>query len=176
MKLGLGDNEVRLVPHSSAWAATGEAERQRLLRSLAAWSPDIEHVGSTAVRGLAAKPVIDLCVGVASLPHADEMQDVMASLGYDYPGDVGIPDDRVFGRERGWRTHLVHVVVRGGYRWDVYINFRDALRGDAALRAEYEALKQQFARAHPEDRFTYTQQKSTFVERVLADHRSPRRD
>jgi GrpB-like predicted nucleotidyltransferase (UPF0157 family) len=158
---------VTLRPYSPEWVAAGEAERHRLLSALGRWSSDVEHVGSTAVPGLAAKPIIDICVGVADLAHADEMAGAMVTPGYDYPGDVGIPEDRVFGRSPGWRTHLVHVVVLGGARWNAYIRFRDALRADAALRAEYEAVKQQLALVHHDDRFTYTQRKAAFVERVL---------
>lgn len=164
--LGLADGDVRLVPHSPAWADVGAAERERLLAVVHPWSDAVEHVGSTAVPGLSAKPVIDLCVGVRDLSHAGEMVAAMASLGYDYPGDVGIPDDRVFGREPGWRTHLVHVVVRDGARWQAYLGFRDALRADPHLRDEYETLKQRLARTHAHDRFTYTQEKSAFILRA----------
>lgn len=168
--LGLGDGEVVLLPHSPVWAGAGRAEVQRLRAALSPWSARVEHVGSTAVPGLSAKPVIDLCVGVSDPGLADGMVEVMASLGYDYPGDVGIPDDRVFGREPGWRTHLVHVVEFDGTAWRAYLGFRDALRGDDTLRDEYETLKRDLAHSHPHDRFVYTQHKAAFVARVLASH------
>ncbi|WP_328294853.1 GrpB family protein [Kineococcus sp. NBC_00420] len=173
MTLGLGDGEVELVPHSAAWATAGRIEGDRLRVALRRWTRRVEHVGSTSVPGLPAKPVIDLCVGVAELRAADEMVEVMASLGYDYPGDVGIPDDRVFGREPGWRTHLVHVVVEGGPAWRAYLGFRDALRSDAVLRDEYAALKHRLALDHVGDRFAYTQRKSEFVARALSGGASP---
>lgn len=169
MTLGLRDDEVHLDPYSSAWAEAGAAECHRLLTALHRWTRRVEHVGSTAVPGLAAKPVIDICVGVQDLRHADAMAVEMAALGYDYPGDVGIPDDRVFGREPGWRTHLVHVVVADGPRWWAYLRFRDALRADPALRQEYEVLKRALATSYAADRYTYTQHKSEFVERVVTE-------
>ncbi|NAZ83762.1 GrpB family protein [Kineococcus sp. R8] len=169
MTLGLRNNEVHLVPYSPAWAEAGSAECHRLQDALGRWTKDVEHVGSTAVPGLAAKPIIDICIGVQDMLHADAMAEEMSQLGYDYPGDVGIPHDRVFGREPGWRTHLVHVVVIDGPRWQAYLRFRDSLRADPALRAEYEALKRALATSHTADRYTYTQHKTAFVQRVLAD-------
>ncbi|WP_432492922.1 GrpB family protein [Kineococcus gypseus] len=172
MTLGLRDGEVHLVTHSPAWAEAGEAECRRLLAALSRWTSHVEHVGSTAVPGLAAKPVIDICLGVQDLLHADAMAEEMSRLGYDYPGDVGIPGERVFGREPGWRTHLVHVVVVDGPRWQAYLRFRDVLRADPLLRDEYESLKKALAASHAADRYTYTQRKTGFIQRVLGAPRS----
>jgi GrpB-like predicted nucleotidyltransferase (UPF0157 family) len=165
--LGLGDNAVSLHPYTPEWADAGHRECQLLRDALTRWALQVEHIGSTAVPGLASKPIIDICVGVADLGDADEMADVMSSLGYDYPGDVGIPDDRVFGRDPGWRTHLVHVVVHGSERWHAYLCFRDFLRSDEALRSQYEELKRELASTHGGDRYAYTQLKTAFIEAVL---------
>lgn len=169
MTLGLRSGQVHLLPYSPAWAEAGHAECRRLSNALSHWRDHVEHVGSTAVPGLAAKPVIDLCLGVQDLAHADAMAAEMSTLGYDYPGDVGIPEDRVFGREPGWRTHLVHVVVAGGPRWVAYLRFRDALRADPVLRGAYESRKRALASAHATDRATCTRHKSDFVEQVLSE-------
>ncbi|MEW1958300.1 GrpB family protein [Kineococcus sp. NPDC059986] len=167
MELGLRDGEVRLVAPEPAWAAEGAAECARVLAAAAPWALRAEHVGSTAVPGLVAKPVVDVAVAVRDLADAAAMAPGMAGLGYDFPGDVGIPDDFVFGRSRGFRTHLVHVVADGGPRWGDYLAFRDALRGSDSLRSEYAALKTGLAAAHPGDRVGYAAAKAAFVARVL---------
>ncbi|MEW9265763.1 GrpB family protein [Kineococcus endophyticus] len=167
MDLGLRDGEVRVVLHEEGWAREGRREAARVLAAGAPWVLRVEHVGSTAVPGLAAKPVVDLAVAVRDLADAEALAPSMAGLGYDFPGDVGIPDDLVFGRARGFRTHLLHVVVDEGPRWRAYLGFREALRGSASLRAEYTALKSALAAAHGADRAAYTAAKAGFVERVL---------
>ncbi|WP_380175863.1 GrpB family protein [Kineococcus sp. DHX-1] len=97
MGLGLRDGEVRVVPHDPGWAREGRREAVRVLAAGAPWVVRVEHVGSTAVPGLAAKPVVDLAVGVRDLADAEALVPSMAGLGYDFPGDVGIPDDLVPG-------------------------------------------------------------------------------
>lgn len=167
VELGLRDGEVRVVPHHPGWAREGRDEAARVLAAGAPWVLRVEHVGSTAVPGLAAKPVVDLAVAVRDLSDAEALVPSMAGLGYDFPGDVGIPDDLVFGRAPGFRTHLLHVVVDDGPRWRAYLRFREALRDSASLRAQYAALKSSLAAVHGADRAAYTAAKAGFVQRVL---------
>jgi GrpB-like predicted nucleotidyltransferase (UPF0157 family) len=122
----------------------------------------IEHYGSTAVPNLRAKPIIDLLIGVADVDHGLQMIEPMTSLGYDYAGSQGIPEHHVFGRGDP-RTYLVHVVVHGGDQWIAGLAFRDRLRTDADLRAEYQALKERLA-AEVTSRAEYTARKSEFVQ------------
>jgi len=167
MSLGLRHGENRVVPYSSDWPARFNAESVRIQNVCHPYLLAIEHIGSTSIPGLSSKPIIDMVVGVASLDHAVDMVAVMQSIGYDYPGDIGIPGDRIFGREREVRQFLVHVVVHDGKNWKDYLRFRDALRANAVLSAEYEALKLAIASKHPEGRGIYTELKSDFVQRAL---------
>ncbi len=168
MSLGLPrSGTVRLVPHSSAWAAEYWLERGRILAVLGVRIQAIEHVGSTAIPGIAAKPIIDIAIAVPTLDVVDALAPSMARIGYDYPGDIGIPGERIFGRGPELRTHLVHAVVANDSTWRNYLAFRDALRADAELAREYHLLKLALAKRYPEDRGSYTREKGAFIEKVL---------
>jgi GrpB-like predicted nucleotidyltransferase (UPF0157 family) len=168
MTLGLPPGENYLVPHDPEWAALFEDERAKLRAVLPAEAMDIQHVGSTAVPGIQAKPIIDIAIAARRYMMADEWQDRMASIGYDYPGDIGIPDHRIYGRDRLARIFLVHVVDADGMPWRGYIRFRDRLRSDRAMAMEYEALKLSAAREHPIGRDLYTRFKASFIDTVLS--------
>jgi GrpB-like predicted nucleotidyltransferase (UPF0157 family) len=169
MSLGVPHGQNYLVPHDPGWVTLFEEERDRLRLVLPPDARDIQHVGSTAVPGLPAKPIIDIAVAAKSYRSADDWQVDMASLGYDYPGDIGIPDHRIFGRDPDTRRFLVHVVDADGQRWKDLLRFRDRLREDPELAADYQAVKEEAAskyRTGP--RSDYTNAKAVFIERVLA--------
>lgn len=161
---------IRIVDHDPRWAAAFEAERRLLSEGLAAWLVgDPEHIGSTAVAGLAAKPVIDIMAPVRSL--AESVSAIAAAQGLGY---VHFPYKA---EQMHWfckpspehRTHHLHLVPAGSGLWLERVAFRDALRADGALRAEYEGLKRRLAHEHRADREAYTDAKSSFVQRVLRD-------
>lgn len=101
----------------------------------------VEHVGSTSVPGLAAKPTIDIAVGVPSLELPDETMAAMERLGYHYGGDLGLPQHVFRKGERAPWQFLVHVVEHGGSMWRDFLSFRDHLRANPAAASDYEALK-----------------------------------
>ena len=126
----------------------------------------IEHYGSTAVEGLRAKPILDILVGVAPLDDWIRCRHPLETLGYDYADDAGVPGHHIFGRgrDRSERTHLVHVVEFNGEAWRWNLAFRDALRADAILRAEYLRIKEQAVSLAPEGRAKYNELKHAFIE------------
>lgn len=129
----------------------------------------IEHIGSTSVPGLAAKPIIDIMAGVESLGDAAPLVAPLAAVGFEYVPKDGQPDRLFFRRgERGAGTHHLHVVELGGEEWLRHLLFRDRLRADEGKAREYERLKKELAAAHAEDRYAYTEAKSPFINRVLA--------
>ena len=167
MTLGLAFPLVRLQAHTPDWAIAYAEERSRILAALAEDILGIEHVGSTAIPGVSAKPIIDIAIGVRSLATADGFTPAMAGLGYDYAGDGGVPGERIYGRGPRIRTHLVHAVVADSQEWRNYIGFRDALLADAALADEYDLLKIDLAEKFPNDRPSYTRGKGQFIEKVI---------
>jgi len=164
------DEPVELVPHDARWRELFEAERSRLLRLFPAVFIAIEHIGSTAVPALAAKPVIDMLGGVASMAAADALVAALCEHGYATSAEFNATlfDRRWLMRASGGRrTHHLHLVVHGGREWRERLAFRDALRADATLARRYLALKQRLALEHRTDRETYTQAKAEFVRSVV---------
>lgn len=162
---------IEVVPYDTAWPALFEAERHMLQQALAPWLAGcIEHVGSTAVPGLMAKPVIDIMAPVRSLADSRHAIAAAAQHGYlhhPYRADVMHwfckPSPTV-------RTHHLHLVPHDSALWRERLAFRDALRHSASLRADYARLKRDLARRFPFDRDAYTEAKTPFIRHVLTQH------
>lgn len=162
------DATVEIMPYSSEWPVQFAAEAEQLQGALGAWlAGEIEHIGSTAVPGLSAKPVIDIMVPVRSLTHATPAIEALVSLSYCY-----FPYKRT---EMLWfckpspayRTHHLHLVPAASNLWQQRLVFRNALRRDPVLVSEYEQLKVRLAAAHAQDREAYTEGKTPFIHAVL---------
>lgn len=164
--LGLARGQVRLVEATARWGTLYAEEAARLAGALAAYRPHIEHCGSTSVPGLPAKPILDLLVGVPEPVDVVGLVDALRPLGYEHATWAGVPGHEVFGRGEP-RTHLLHVVPAEGPSWRRMLRFRDVLRAQPTLAAEYAQLKRALAARHPDDRAAYTDAKSEFVARVL---------
>lgn len=165
--------EVHLEPHDPRWAVQFAIERDRLLELLPGKFAAIEHIGSTAVPELAAKPVIDLLAGVGSIGEADALLDSLCSHGYSTSAEFNatLPDRRWLMRHAdGRRTHHLHLVVFGGGLWLRWLQFRDLLRADPSVAARYGHLKHELAAEHHHDREAYTRAKSAFIDEVLGHH------
>lgn len=162
---------VSLSAPDPAWPAAFELERDRLASCLPGTFIAIEHIGSTAVPGLHAKPIIDLLAGVPSMMAADDMAPRLLASLYTTSAEFNrsLPDRRWFMRwSAGRRTHHLHVVVHRGSVWNDRLAFRDALRSNAVLAARYAALKQRLSVEFSDDREAYTEAKAGFVREVLA--------
>jgi GrpB-like predicted nucleotidyltransferase (UPF0157 family) len=156
---------VELVDYDPSWARLFAEERERLSGVFDGKAVAIEHIGSTSVPGLSAKPIVDVLVGLAELELAPEQILAMAELGYEYLGEHGLPG-RLFFRKFP-RTHHVHVVAFGGIHWERQLAFRDVLRNDAEERERYDAFKRRLAaEGHPRE--VYTELKTPFIREVEA--------
>ncbi|MGC9667840.1 GrpB family protein [Planosporangium sp. 12N6] len=164
--------EISLAEPAADWPARGAEEVERLARSLhGLLVAGPEHVGSTAVPGLAAKPILDLMAGVASLDDAGPVEPLLAPEGWHpVPPDLdGRPWRRFFVKvAHGHRVAHLHLMEPTNRRWHDQLVFRDALRADPALRAEYAALKRALTERFRHDREAYTEAKAAFVTGVLA--------
>ena len=159
------NDPVEVVEHDPRWAAMFQRERERLSTALGALAVAIEHVGSTAVPGLAAKPVLDIMVGVEHTPLPEDALRALGTLGYQYRGDGGIPDKQYF--RTSPRTRHLHVVPFGGEDWVRTLAFRDYLRAHPAAVREYEQLKRELARLHRTNRGAYVDGKAPFIRELL---------
>jgi GrpB-like predicted nucleotidyltransferase (UPF0157 family) len=164
---------VVIVGPDQDWPRQAAAERLRLLDLLRPWlADDIHHVGSTAVPGLPAKPILDLLAGVRSLDDAPEIARALAPDDWHHvaPELDGRPWERFFVKVAADRrvAHL-HLMDPGTPRWAELLRFRDRLRARPDLAAEYADRKRRLAGDHPDDREAYTRGKAAFVRRVLAE-------
>jgi GrpB-like predicted nucleotidyltransferase (UPF0157 family) len=163
------DPAIRIVEPDPAWAAAAHAEMERLAAALGPVAERIDHVGSTAVPGLAAKPIVDLQLSVASLEPFAAYGDPLARLGYLFVPDPEMPDYRFFGRppERP-RTHHLHVCEAGSDQELRHLAVRDFLRAHPDEAAGYAELKRTVAARHPQDRLAYMAGKDRYVRDLQA--------
>lgn len=163
------DEAVAVVPYDSAWPARFDAEKELLDRAIGSLvSGGIHHVGSTAVPGLAAKPVIDILVGVEDLTSSRACFSKLAELGYQY-APYRTEEMHWFCKPSpAHRTHHLHLVPAGSRRYREELAFRDILRTRPDLAERYQALKQQLAIKHRNDREAYTEAKQSFITEALA--------
>jgi GrpB-like predicted nucleotidyltransferase (UPF0157 family) len=171
----VSDEPVHIVDYDPTWPARFDSERQLLLAVLEPWlAGPIEHVGSTAVPGLRAKPIIDIMAPVRSLESSRPAIDAVAALHYRY--FPYRPDTMHWFCKPSpeARTHHLHLIPVGSPLWAERLAFRDYLRGHPETAAEYAALKERLAEQHRFDREAYTDAKLPFIQGVLAIARAGR--
>jgi GrpB-like predicted nucleotidyltransferase (UPF0157 family) len=158
------DPAIRIVDHDPEWPARAEDEMRRIVDALGPVVARIEHVGSTAVPGLAAKPIIDLQLSVAQIDPVEPYGDPLQRLGYLFVPDPESPGFHLFAKpaERP-RTHHLHVCESESEHERRHLAVRDFLRSHPDAAAEYEALKRRVAAEHPEDRLAYIEAKAPFM-------------
>ncbi|MES3035331.1 MAG: bifunctional GrpB family protein/GNAT family N-acetyltransferase [Gemmatimonadota bacterium] len=169
---------LRLVPYDPAWPDRFAAEAARLHASIGEHVIAIEHVGSTAVPGLAGKPVLDIGIAVADEAAADACIAPLAPLGFTHRGAHGPdPRRRYFVRDEGGvRVVQIHLYILPATAWDEQRLFRDALRADPALASAYAAEKYRVAEQVGWDKAEYSEAKGDFVQQVLATRRTAQPD
>lgn len=164
------DEPIRLVAPDLSWPARFEFERVLLAEAIGAWiEGGIHHVGSTAVPGLDAKPIIDILVGVHDLETTRGCFQPLGDLGYLYAPYLADEMHWFCKPDPGRRTHHLHLVPFGSRRYRDELAFRDRLRADPRLAADYTALKRRLAERHRDDREAYTEGKSRFIRQALTD-------
>ena len=158
--------KVTIVEYRPEWRKMFEAEKRSLWAALGGVSAQIEHIGSTAVEGLAAKPVIDLMVGLEDFSIADHLIQTIEALGYEYikKYEAVMPFRRFFIKEQaGIRTHQIHMVGIGSEFWERLILFRDYLSQNPVVAIEYAALKKKLADREWGDVNEYADAKTEFI-------------
>ena len=163
-----GDEPIRLVPYDSAWRRLFEIERELLNHLLGPWLVGaIEHIGSTAVPGLAAKPIIDLMAGVETLDASRPAIAALQSANYLYAPYRADVEHWFCKPNPARRTHHLHLIPYKSRLWTECLTFRDSLRSDPSIAQQYLVLKQRLAAAHETDREAYTDGKAEFIAAVL---------
>jgi GrpB-like predicted nucleotidyltransferase (UPF0157 family) len=162
-------DRVELVDHDPSWAELFAREAAELSSIFDGAAVGVEHIGSTSVPDLCAKPVVDILVGLRELRLTKDQIAAMKGRGYAYLGEHGLPGRLFFRKEP--RTHHVHVVEHGGEHWERQLTFRDTLRSDAEERKRYDEFKRRLAaEGHPRE--VYTELKTPFIREVEARARA----
>jgi GrpB-like predicted nucleotidyltransferase (UPF0157 family) len=166
--MGLPSGFVWLEEYTDEWSRSFVEERDRICAALGQIILAIEHVGSTAIPGLCAKPVVDIAIGIEDLEIGRQCIWPLAQLGYEYKGDAGIAGQHFFAKGPPEnRTHYVHVEPLNGVLWHNHILFRDYLRVHSEVALSYGQLKRTLAEQYKKDRDTYTAEKNPFIENVI---------
>jgi GrpB-like predicted nucleotidyltransferase (UPF0157 family) len=165
---------VTVVDYDPCWPQVFAEESGRVRAALGDSAVAVEHIGSTAVPGLAAKPVIDVLAGLRTLDLTRAQIEAMEALGYEYLGEYGIPGRLFFHKGRP-RSHHVHAVLLGSDLWQRHLVFRDFLRAHSDEAQRYGNLKRNLAAEVGGDRERYLEGKSAFVYDVQERARAWRR-
>ena len=161
---------VVLVPYDPLWPAMFDAEARRIEDACRGLAIRIEHIGSTSVPGMSAKPVIDILAGRPPQSRSAEYIAAFRRLGYEHMGAHGVPGREYF-RRGDPRSHHVHLVSWSSTVWEDHLLFRDRLRADPAAARDYEAVKRDLAIASADDRRAYTEGKAPFIRAVIREAR-----
>lgn len=164
--LGLKRGSVKLHPYHKQWAAEFEKEKQRLLNKLGDLVVDVQHIGSTSVPGLIAKPILDMSVGVKRFKDARKLEKSLRELGYSF--------DRTFQHQLFFakgpdanRTHYLHVMRHKGAKWNNDALFRNYLVKHPHLIKEYAKLKTHLAKQYVQERQKYSDGKNAFIKDTI---------
>lgn len=159
---------IVLAAHSTTWSAAFDREAAVVTNALSDLPIELHHIGSTAIPGILAKPVIDMLAVVPAVEALDVRTHRLAALGYEALGEYGIPGRRYFRKDApdGARTHQVHAFSVGSPEIERHLNFRDYLRAFPAEAAAYAALKQRLAGECGGDMRAYGDGKTEFIRAV----------
>ena len=158
---------IIVVEYEPKWPKVFEELHDRVAVALGDLAVAIEHIGSTSVPGLAAKPIIDMDVVAPSTAHIPAVIEQLATLGYVHEGDCGIPGREAFTCPPNTPRHHLYVCARDSEEYRRHLLFRDYLRAHPEEAQAYSALKRSSARRFQNDRSAYTKAKTAFVEERL---------
>lgn len=164
--LGLAAGEVQLCTEHESWARAFAIEKAAIVGAIEPHILDVQHVGSTSIPGVPAKPILDVLVGVADFEEARVCVAPLERLGYVFKGEFGIPRRHYFVKGEP-RTHHLHMQEISSPHWELTIGFRDLLRRDPTAARIYADAKRSLAAAHSRDRKAYQREKDQVVEDLL---------
>ena len=173
MSIGMKRGTVYLEPHQSEWERAAEETIQTLKSILGSIAADIQHIGSTSIKIISAKPIIDIAVAVNDYELILSKRDVLEKADIIFRFDER-PEQLLFVMgdfAKDTRSHHIHVVLLGSDEWNNYINFRDYLNSNTEAAREYETTKLRLSEQYPDDRIAYTDGKKDIIDRLLAEAR-----
>lgn len=173
MSLGLQRGKVKLVPHDPNWDKLFHDEKINLINAFPDMILEVSHGGSTAIPTISAKPIIDMFIRINDLPDAEKIKERMATLGYSYRGEDGVPGRILYvkGPEDN-RTHYAHFVQGDNDEWENHLLIKDHFLKNPQAAAEYEKLKLTLAKQFSDDRKAYSHGKDAYIKGILEKAKS----
>lgn len=173
MELGLKKDEVKIVPYNAQWTCEFERIKESMLRVLDVKENQIEHIGSTAIKGIKAKPIIDILLGMEDLADINRnIEKALQSIGF-YRLRVERENEVVFAKfaDEGFetKTHFIHAVTLNGQLWKNLIFFRDYLNENEEEKKTYENVKEAYVQHRSTGINDYTNFKEEFVQRIFLE-------
>ena len=169
MNIGMKRGDVYLEEHRTEWETIASATITKLKKVLGNTAVDIQHIGSTSIRSIPAKPIIDIAIAVRDYNEIMQKKELLEKEDIIFRLDER-PEQLLFVKgdfARDTRTHHIHVVLYESKEWNNYITFRDYLNADDSAAKRYAELKKQLALQYPNDRASYTEGKSQLVHELL---------
>ena len=157
---------VEVVSYNPNWKEMYKEESEKIKNVLSDIIIDIHHIGSTAMPGIKAKPVIDILVEVKDIEGVDQYNHKMKELGYEAMGEYGIPKRRFFRRGGDKRTHHIHIFQLGNEEIERHINFKEYLIAHPDKAREYSKLKEKLANNYTYNVENYNNGKSYFIKEI----------
>ena len=173
--LGLHKDKVDLYPYDKEWAIEYQKEKKILEKVMAGYALDIQHVGSTSIPGLSAKPILDIAVAVKDEKTLIELIPIMTEAGYDVLDSIA--DKGEILARKGTpeaRTHYIHIEVLNSEYWNNHILFRDYLLKHPEYIKKYEDMKREMQKLYKDDRKQYTAHKNEFIKLILEKAKAER--
>ena len=171
MSIGLKRGTVFLEEHQLAWEENARETISEIQAALDGLNPIVEHVGSTSIKSIMAKPIIDIAVAVNDFDEVIARNNKLADYNIIFRFDER-PEHLLYVKgdfEADTRTHHIHVVLKNSREWKNYLNFRDYLNSNEQAALEYEAIKIEMAELYPNDRDSYLEGKSKTISQLLLE-------
>jgi GrpB-like predicted nucleotidyltransferase (UPF0157 family) len=160
-------SQIRIEDYKTEWAQQFEQLKAVIWPAVKAYAEAIEHVGSTSVPGLAAKPVIDIDIVVSERSKLAPVIEALKRIGYDHLSTMGIEDREAFRSQQPIHHHNLYVCIEGGVALQNHLLLRNALRKNSNLRDEYSQLKKGLAQKYPDSIDSYVEGKTDFILKIL---------
>lgn len=164
--LGLEKGVVKIIRHTEQWHQLFAEEAARLRDVTGKFVVAVEHIGSTSVCGISAKPILDIAAAVNDKASGEKCVAPLENIGYEYRGELGIAG-RFYFVKGAPRTHHLHMLLFDSIEWRNHLSFRDYLRQNPTAAEEYDKLKKALAQKYRNDRDSYLDGKAAFVEKIL---------
>ena len=162
----MSKRKIVVEPYNKKWKAKFKNEKQKLEKIFNDIIIGIHHIGSTAIPGIKAKPVIDIMIVVKNINKVDSYNNAMKSLGYEPKGEFGIANRRFFQKGGNDRTHHVHIFQQGNKEIKRHLNFRDYMRAHPKQAQKYSRLKETLADKHSHNIRKYIEGKNDFIAEI----------